>query len=135
MFSLLPGRVQRWYSWVTRTAIYPKNSLDDSLNDKSRNIRNLYELNSLQQIVNEPTRITLSASMLIDHIPTTCIGNVLEARVYRIALGDHILVICTRELNIVNTEGPKMIRTRNMRKFNEEAFLADVAKKSCRKVF
>ena len=35
-----------------------------------------------------------------------------------------------RKLNASNASGHKTIRKRNMKKFNEEAFLADVAKVS-----
>ena len=105
-----------------------KDSIESHLNSNSRRIQRLYEMFSLQQIIKEPTRVTLTTPTLIDHIATFCIGSILEAGVHEITLSDHYLIFCIRKLNAFNSGGHKTIRTRNMKKFNEEAFLADVAK-------
>ena len=105
-----------------------KDSIESPLNSNSRRIQRLYEMFSLQQIIKEPTRVTLTTSTLIDHIATSCIGSILEAGVHKITLSDHYIIFCMRKLNAFNSSGHKTIRTRNMKKFNEEAFLADVAK-------
>ena len=103
-------------------------SIESPLNSDSRRIQRLYEMLSLQQIIKEPTRVTLTTSTLVDHITTSCIGSILEAGVQKITLIDHYLIFCIRKLNAFNSGGHKTIRTRNMKKFNEEAFLAHVAK-------
>ena len=92
--------------------------MDNPLNSNSRRIQKLYELFSLQQIIKEPTRVTITTSTLIDHIATSCKDNVLEAGVHKIALSDHYLIFCMRKLNASNASGHKTIRTRNMKKFN-----------------
>ena len=107
-----------------------KDSMNNPLNSNSGRIQKLYELFSLQQIINEPTRVTITTSTHIDNIATSCIDNVLEAGVHKIALSDHYLIFCMRKLNVSNASGHKTIRTINMKKFNAEAFLADVAKVS-----
>ena len=106
--------------------------MDIPLNSNSGRIQKLYELFSLQQINKEPTRVIITTSTLIHHIAKSCIDNVLEAGVHKIALSDHYLIFYMRKLNASNASasGHKTIRTRNMKKFNEEAFLADVAKVS-----
>ena len=48
-----------------------------SLAENCRHISNLYDLFSLKQIINEPTRVALTTSTLIDHISTPCIDNIL----------------------------------------------------------
>ena len=99
-----------------------KDSMDIPLNSNSRRIQKLYELFSLQQIIKEPTRVTITTSTLIDHIATSCIDNFLKAGVHNIPLSDHYLIFCMCKLNVSNASGNKTIRTRNMKEFNEEAF-------------
>ena len=105
-----------------------KDSIESPLNSNSRRIQRLYEMFSLQQIIKEPTMVTLTTSTLIDHIATSCIGSIIEAGVHKITLSHHYLIFCMRRLNAFNSGGQKTIRTRNMKKFNEEALLADVVK-------
>ena len=104
--------------------------MDSPLNSNSRRIQKLFEVFSLQQIIKEPTRVTITTSILIDHIATSCIDNFLEAGVHKIALSDHYLTFCMCKLNASNASGHKTIRTKNMKNFNEEEFLANAAKVS-----
>ena len=97
-----------------------------SLAENSRHIRNLYDPFSQKQIINEPTRVTLTTSTLIDHISMSCIYNILESRVHKISMSDHYIVFCKRKLN-AGLGGHKMVVTRNMKYFNESAFLADIS--------
>ena len=99
-----------------------------SSDSNSRHLLNLYQLFSLKQIIKEPTRVTLSTSTLIDHIATTCTDNVLDSGVHKVALSDHYMVFCKRKLNAAVGGSHKMIKTRNMKKFNHEAFIADVSR-------
>ena len=93
----------------------------------ARHLLNLYQLFSLKQIIKEPTRVTLTTSTLIDHIATTCTDNILDSDVHKVALSDHYMVYCKRKLKGAVSGSHKMIVTRNMKKFNEEAFVADAA--------
>ena len=97
-----------------------------SLSENSRHISNLYDLFSLKQIINEPTRVTLTTSTLIDHISTSCIDNILESGVHKVSMSDHYMVFCKRKIN-AGLGGHKMVVTRNMKLFNESAFLADIS--------
>ena len=100
---------------------YKAESMDSPHNSNSRRIQKLYELFSLQQIINVPTRVNITTSTRINHIATSCIDNVLKAGVHKITLSEHYLMFFTGKLNASNTSGHKMIRTRNMKIFNEEA--------------
>ena len=93
----------------------------------ARHLLNLYQLFSLKQIIKEPIRVTLTISTLIDHIATTCTDSILDSGVHKVALRDHYMVYCKRKLNGAVIGSHKMIVTRNMKKFNQEAFIADVA--------
>ena len=57
----------------------------------SRYICILYELFSLNQLIYEPTRVTLTTSTLIGHIYTTFIDNILESGVHKVSLSDHYM--------------------------------------------
>ena len=70
-----------------------------SLSENSRHTSNLYDLFSLKQIINEPTRVTLTTSTLIDHISTSCIDNILESGVHNVPMSDHYMVFCKRKIN------------------------------------
>ena len=93
----------------------------------SRHLLNLYQLFSFKQIIKEPTRVTLTTSTLIDHITTTCTDNILDLGVHKIALSDYYMVFCKRKLDAAVGGSHRMIYTRIMKSFNQEAFLADVA--------
>ena len=93
----------------------------------SRNILNLYQLFCLKQLINEPTRVTLTTSTFIDHIATTCTDNILDSGVHKVSLSDDYKVFYKRKLKAVVDVGHKLIITRNMKKFNHEAFLADAS--------
>ena len=93
----------------------------------ARHLLNLHQLFSLKQIIKEPTRVTLITPTLIDHIATTCTVNILDSGAHKVALSDHYMVYCKRKLKGVVYGSHNMIVTRNMKKFNQEAFVADVA--------
>ena len=88
---------------------------------------NLFGLFILKQLIEEPTRVTLNTSTIIDHIATTCARNITKSGVHEVSLSDHFMVYCVRRFNGAVEKGHKVIKTRNMKNFNEEAFLADVS--------
>ena len=98
-----------------------------STEGNARHMCNLYELFSFTQLIEEPTRVRLSSSTIIDHIATTCPRKIVEAEVRKISfLSDHYMVYCTRKQNGSITKDHKMIKTRQMNNFIEGEFLADV---------
>ena len=93
----------------------------------SRYIQNLYQLFSFKQIIDEPTRVTLTSSTLIDHLATTSIDNILESGVHKVSLSDHYMVFCKHKLNAAVGGGQKLVKSRNMKNCNEGSFLADIS--------
>ena len=71
-----------------------------------------------------PPRVQFASSTLIDHTSTTCIDNILESDVQKVSLNDHYMVLFIRKLNV--SRGHTLVKTRNVKHFNEEAFVADV---------
>ena len=78
-------------------------------------------------MIEEPTRVTVNTSTIIDHIATTCPRNIVHSGVYEVSLSDHYMVYCIRKFNGAVEKGHKLIKTRKMKNFNEEAFLQDIS--------
>ena len=110
----------------TNCDLIPK-CVEQPIDNETKHLLSLYELFNFEQLINEPTRVTLNTSTIIDHIATTCARNILKSGVHEISLSDHFLVYCIRKFNGAVNKGHKMIKTRKMKNFNEEAFLADVS--------
>ena len=104
-----------------------KTKADQPMDNDAKHLCNLYELFSLKQLIEEPTRVTLDTSTIIDHIATTCVRNIVDSGVLEVSLSDHYLVYCIRKFNGAVEKGHKMIKTRKMKNFNEDAFLADIS--------
>ena len=101
-------------------------TLDANLSNISH-LRELYDIFGMSQIINEPTRVTIDTSTLIDHIATTNLINIADSGVYRISLSDHYLVYCVRKLRGGAKREHKYITSRQLKNFNKEAFLSDLS--------
>ena len=95
--------------------------------NNAKHISSLYELFSLKQLVEEPTRVTLTTSSLIDHVATTSARFIIEAGVHNVSMNDHYMVFCVRKFQGALKKDHKLITTRSMRNFDKDALLADVA--------
>ena len=62
-----------------------KRPQDQPAENNTKHISSLYELFSLKQLIEEPTRVTLTSSSMIDHIATTSARNIIEARVHKVS--------------------------------------------------
>ena len=99
---------------TTRKAYQP-------IDNDTRHVTSLYELLSFNQLIKEPTRVTLITSSIINHIATTCVRNIITSGVHDVSMSDHYKVYCIRKFNGAVEKGQKMIKTRKM------TFLSDVA--------
>ena len=59
----------------------------------------LHELFSFKQLVEEPTRVTLTTSSIIDHIAARCARNIVKSGVHEVSKSDHYMVYCIRKFN------------------------------------
>ena len=100
---------------------------DQHIDNDTRHVTSLYELFSFNQLIKEPTRVTLDTSSIIDHIATTRARNIVKSGVHEVSMSDHYMVYCIRKFNGAVEKSHKMIKTRKMKNFNEQAFLSDVA--------
>ena len=90
-------------------------------------LHELYDLFGMTQLIKEPTRVTLDSSTLIDHIATTNCNNIAESGVLEISLSDHYLVYCIRKLRGGVKRQHKYITSRQLKHFNQDAFLSDLS--------
>ena len=100
---------------------------EQPIDNNSKHMLDLYELFSFKQLVEEPTRVTLTTSSIIDHIATTCARNIVKSGVHEVSMSDHYMVYCIRKFNGAVEKDHKVIKTRKMKNFNEDAFLSDVS--------
>ena len=100
---------------------------EQPIDNYSKHMLDLYGLFSFKQLIEKPTKVTLSTSSIIDHIATTCARNIVKSGVHEIFLSDHYMVCCVRNFNGALEKGHKMIKTRKMKNLNEDSFLADVS--------
>ena len=93
----------------------------------ARHIKDMYEIFGLTQLISEPTRETEHTSTRIDDIAVSNVRNISKSGVVRTAISDHYLVYTVRK-NLGGIERKhKQIYTRQMKNFNEEAFLRDLS--------
>ena len=92
-----------------------------------KRICDIYQSFRLEQVINEPTRETIMTSTLLDHVAVSNAINIVESGVYRVALSDHYLVYAVRKFRGTLNKQHKVIRTRQMKEFDKELFLADLA--------
>ena len=79
------------------------------------------------QLIEEPTRVTLTSSSITDHIATTSARNIIESGVHKVSMSDHYMVFCVRKFEGALKKDHKVVTTRSMKNFDKDAFLADVA--------
>ena len=92
-----------------------------------KHICSLYELFSLKQLIEEPTRVTFTSSSIIDHIATTSARNIVESGVHKVSMSDHYTGFCVRKFEGAVKKDHQVITTRSMKKLDKDAFLAHVA--------
>ena len=100
---------------------------DQPAKNNSKHICSLYELFSLNQLIEEPTRVTLTSFSIIDHIATTSARNIIESGVHKVSMSDHYMVFCVRKFEGALKKDHKVVTTKSMKNFDKDAFLADVA--------
>ena len=94
-------------------------------NHKTRKLLDLFDLFSMQNVVNEPTRVTPTTQSLIDLIVTTKVNLVGKSGALPLGLSDHCLTYATLKLKSKRPP-PKIIQTRNFKHFNDKDFKTDI---------
>ena len=69
------------------------------LDHNSTKLMNSADLYDLHQVINEPTRITISSSTMIDLIFTNTVDKIVCSGVSHVGISDHSLVYAFRKLS------------------------------------
>ena len=67
-------------------------------NVPTSNLNSIYELYQLSQLINEPTRVTLTTSSLIDHVVTNTPKKISHSGVVHPGFSDHSLIYAIRKI-------------------------------------
>ena len=94
----------------TNCDLTPKQA-EQPIDNNSKHMLDLYELFSFKQLIEEPTRVTLTTSSINDHIATTSARNIVKSGVYEVSMSDHYMVYCIRKFNGAVEKDNKMIKT------------------------
>ena len=94
---------------------------------KSKTLSGIADLYNLEQLIEEPTRITESTSTMIDLIFTNTTDNVACSGVSHVGISDHSLIYAFRKLSAGRSNvGHKTVTYRNFKNFDSSSCRADV---------
>ena len=82
-----------------------------------KDIKNIFNVQSFDQIIQKPTRVTENTSSLIDVVFTNQPKQISNQDVFALSLSDHDCVGCIRKVNNARYE-PKTITCRNYSNYN-----------------
>ena len=101
------------------------NLLDTEKNVHSRQLTDIMDIYQLEQIITEPTRITIDAASLIDVFITNSPLKVKSSGVIRLGISDHYMIyVCTKDA--INRSPPKIVESRSFKNYNKFAFRRDL---------
>ena len=77
-------------------------------------LNSIYELYQLSQLINEPTRVTLTTSSLIDHVVTNTPEKISHSGVVHTGISDHSLIYAIRKIRHFQ-KNDDFVEIRNMK--------------------
>ena len=95
-------------------------------NTSTKKLNSLYELYQLFQLIEEPTRITMKSSSLIDHIVTNTPEKICHSSVIHTGISDHSIIFAIRKIRIIEKKENNTVEMRNMKKFDKGRFLDEL---------
>ena len=93
--------------------------------NKQIQLNSIYELYQLSQLINEPTRVTLTTSSLIDHVVTNTPEKISQSGVVHTGISDHSLIYAIRKIKHFQ-KNDDFVEIRNMKNFNENNFVNEL---------
>ena len=102
------------------------NYLAESRNSELINLTEISEVYQLTQIINKPTRITVTSKSLIDLIFTNQESRVVSHGVIDCGISDHCLVYVVRKIAVPTNNRHKYITTRSFKNFNSSFFIQEL---------
>ena len=96
------------------------------LDHKSETLSGIADLYNLEQLIEEPTRITESTSTMIDSIFTNTPDNVACSGVSHVGISDHSLIYAFRKLSTGRFNVGHKTTYKNFKNFDSGSFRADI---------
>lgn len=82
----------------------------------------LCELYQLEQLIKDPTRITMNTRTLIDIVLTNKPQRIISSGVIHLSISDHSLVYAIRTISVTHKTTHTITEIRNFKNFNVESF-------------
>ena len=98
----------------------------NDLPSHSLHLLEIYNLFGFHQLIESPSRETLTSATLIDHIATTNKSNIVTSGVHKTSLSDHYLIYCVRKFRGACKKHHKHISTRQTKNFDQTKFVNDL---------
>ena len=131
-----PSSLSDWFNKVENTleSTFRENKETILLGDFNINYINQKSVNSnwnnitssfsLEQLVNQPTRVTENTATIIDHIYTNSSSNITEMSIPKVSISDHYAVCFTRKHTSKPLKRNKhtLISYRSQKHFDEKSF-------------
>lgn len=89
----------------------------------------------MKQIIEEPTRIGLTKSSLLDHIYTNSFKNISNLGVIETSISDHSLIFIIRKVNYRTLKIPQIITYRSQKDMDTHKMLMEPHKVSFDKIY
>ena len=97
-----------------------------TINSPNRDkITEIFDIYGLEQMINEPTRITDKSSTLIALCITNSPANVVNSSVLHLSISDHSLVYMVRKAHYKRNDF-RIVEVRSLKNFSRENFLRDL---------
>ena len=109
------------------SALNPLQCLNSDVPSCTKYMLDFYNSFGLKQLITEPTRETVDTATIIDHVATSNPSNVVESGVVKTCISDHYLVYVTRKFRGSIKANHKVITSRQMKIFDKDLFLIDLA--------
>ena len=80
-------------------------------------------MHGLKQLIESPTNVTCSTSILIDHILASFPSRVSQKGVIDVGISDHQLIFCTRKISHLKTGGVhKYLNFRSFKNYTVDSY-------------
>lgn len=94
---------------------------------QTRKLQFLCSLYQIEQLINEPTRVTPTSAALIDLILTNKPEEISQSGVIHLGISDHSLVFAVRKFSLPKSGQTKVREVRDFKNFVENDFIQDVS--------
>ena len=83
----------------------------------------------LDELITEPTTVTMNSCTLIDHCITNSPDKIAKSGVVHLAISDHALIHMTYKAKCERSRA-RIIKTRQMKNFHKSSYLRDLQQKA-----